>query len=58
MIKGKCITKVNWLANFLDLHYIEDIWDWKKEILGSKWKKFRGTRKRVQGIAQRKVAKV
>lgn len=36
IIKEKDIKNVNWLANSSDLHIIENIWDWKKELLSSK----------------------
>lgn len=48
MIKQKGIKKVDWPANFSDLHPIEDIWDQEKEMLSSKQKKLRGARKEVQ----------
>lgn len=48
IMKDKGIKKVEWLANYLDLHLIEDIWDQEKELLSSKWKQLRGAGKRVQ----------
>lgn len=36
MIEEKDIKKIDWLANFLDLHPIEDILDQKKEMLSFK----------------------
>lgn len=36
IIKEKGIKKVDWLANYPDLHPIEDIWDLEKELLSLK----------------------
>lgn len=58
IIKEKGIKKVDWPANSPDLHPIEDIWDWEKELLSPKWKKLRRAGKEIQEIARREVTKI
>ena len=36
IIQKKGIKKIDWLTNSPDLHFIEDIWDWEKEMLSPK----------------------
>lgn len=58
IIKDKGIKKVEWPANSLDLHSIEDIWDQEKELLSSKWKQLRGAGKGVQDRARKEVSEL
>lgn len=32
---------MEWLVNLPNLHPIKNVWDYEKELLGSKWKKLR-----------------
>lgn len=52
------ILKVDWPGNSPDLHPVEDVWDYEKDLLAPKRKELRGVGKNVQEGARKEIAKI